>query len=103
MSIYINRTSKSKTAQNLILLLTNTKINPIVNDPFKAEGLIELLISLMRYVTSNFIIEHYTLFWDNFSVYLSHEASTVRQAVSSCIYIILLFSIFNISCKRFKS
>lgn len=86
MSIYINRTSKSKTAQNLILLLTNTKINPIVNDPFKAEGLIELLISLMRYVTSNFIIDHYTLFWDNFSVYLSHEASTVRQAVSSCIY-----------------
>jgi hypothetical protein len=52
-------------------------------EAFEAQGLLSLAIDLLQRLPSRLILQQWDSLIDTFSLYLSHSASTVRQACSS--------------------
>ena len=52
-------------------------------DDYEAEGLLGVCLFIIKHLQPGFLLPNWPLYFSTFSSYLSHKASTVRQATSS--------------------
>lgn len=102
ITLYLNRTSiisaDNSLCQEMLLNIINNQLLPIIHkqkninyieEPFKTEGLIQLSIVLIKYLNFEFINKNFEILWNVYCLFLFDNASTVRQAVSERIVIII--------------
>ena len=65
-------------------------------DAYEAEGLLGVCLFIIKHVPVGFLLPDWPIYFSTFDMYLSHPASTVRQATSN------LFKFLG-SCGEFAS